>query len=740
MKYVALIISVFFIASFVVPAWAQDVFIIDVESNPAGPDGGNEWILLFNPGIQPVDLSGWRVVTADGGSHLLDQTIPACDRIEVRFPEQFIDNNNEILTLFDSENTKIDETPPISDAKNDDDIWSTSVPKCEGSLPPPSVPSVPIDILEITFVDLGSAGESILLVAPEDATMLIDGGLARSYNNLKQVMNDSNVDSIDIMVATHADQDHIEGLTSVILDSDIDVEYVFLSHIAATTKTYANFIESIRSMQIPSEIAYAGHTIALSDSIPIQVISPPMQGISDSSSLRNTNTLVLYMEYGAISFLFTGDATSKTERWIVQNIQELDIDIMNGPHHGSHHSSTELFLDHVTPQLVIFSADADNRYGHPHHDVVSRYDNRGIANYQTGIDGSIKIRTDGVGCSIILKDSDEVPCYDGILTVDSTQDMLPVNHPPTVNAGSDQTVNEGEIVTINATVTNTEQEDSLIYTWTSSPGLTLSNPHTEDISFTAPQVSSDAKYTLTLSVSDGVNLAVTDSVTVTVKNIPPPAITGTVFVDTDGDGVQDIDEAGYPDYTMIAIDVQYPTMVRTTTTDADGMYSFDTTGPGTTLVQTGFFPAGYTVLDDTMSWFRYVTTTAAGMPEPFDVGFYPVPPSELTDLTVTVYEDTNRNGQHDTGESGIPGIGIVVYTYTIGGPILTTNADGVVTATPVPADFIVYIHDMAGYAPTAYNYERSDDITGKQYDTDRLLADDPEPGSTHTIKIGLAPV
>ena len=217
-------------------------------------------------------------------------------------------------------------------------------------------------------------------------------------------------------------------------------------------------------------------------------------------------------------------------------------------------------------------------------------------------------------------------------------------------------------------------------------------------------------------------------------------ITGTVFVDTDGDGVKDIDESGYPDYTMIAINVQYPSMVRTTTTNADGMYLFDNNNPGVTLVQAGFFPAGHTVLDDQTSWFRYVTVTGVNAPEPFDVGFHPVTTEEQTDLTVTIYEDANRNGQRDAGESGIPGIDIVVYTYTIGGHILTTDTAGVVVTNTVPADFIIYIYDMTGYTPTAYSYERFDDTAGKNYLPSNLIADDPEPGSTHTIKIGLVPV
>ncbi len=418
---------------FLIPATAQDVLIASVESNPEGTDAGYEWITLFNSGEKYIDLSGWRVVTEDGDDYLLHQRIPACDSLTVIFPTQFIDNKDAILELFDASGTKIDVTPSISDTKNDDSIWSVSTPQCGNEIsylaPKPVLPqssAIPGDILEVTFVDLGRAGESILLIAPGDTAMLIDGGLASSHDRLMRILNDNHVDSIDIMVATHADQDHISGLTSVIQNPNVDVKRVLLSHVGATTKTYEKFQSSIVSLQIPSEIVYAGHTIKLTDSLTARVISPPSQGISDSSSLRNTNSLIIHIEYGAVSFLFTGDATAKTEQWIVRNVSGLDIDIMSGPHHGSRHSSTVSFIDHVTPQLVVFSADVDNRYGHPHPDVISKYDNRRIVNYQTGTDGSVEIRTNGVECSLILIGEKPIPCYDGIATVGSS-DMTPEN-------------------------------------------------------------------------------------------------------------------------------------------------------------------------------------------------------------------------------------------------------------------------------------------------------------------------
>ena len=101
-------------------------------------------------------------------------------------------------------------------------------------------------------------------------------------------------------------------------------------------------------------------------------------------------------------------------------------------------------------------------------------------------------------------------------------DVPPANRPPTADAGSDRTVSEGEPVALSGTATD-HDDDALTYLWTSDrPGLSISGSDTLSPSFTAPQVASNTTITLTLTVSDGTNAAVTDQVRVTVTDVPPP--------------------------------------------------------------------------------------------------------------------------------------------------------------------------------------------------------------------------
>ncbi|HEX9846698.1 MAG TPA: MBL fold metallo-hydrolase [Candidatus Nitrosotenuis sp.] len=274
-------------------------------------------------------------------------------------------------------------------------------------------------LLSVVFVDLQTKGESILVIFPNGKTMLIDGGMPSSYPKLESVLKQHNISEIDVMVGTHADQDHIAGLTKVLDDSDFTVKQVFISYVPSSTLTYQNFLNELSDNGLQSQAVFDGHVIDLDSAVTAKIISPPIGGIQDgpSASLSNSNSLVTLLEYGSVSFLLTADATHTTESWIVQNHPDLDIDIMNGPHHGSKYSSTDAFIDHLTPQLVIFSADQNNEYGHPHQEVIDEYQSRGINHYQTGLEGSIVIKTDGVGCSLILEGEPEQPCYSGIQVV-----------------------------------------------------------------------------------------------------------------------------------------------------------------------------------------------------------------------------------------------------------------------------------------------------------------------------------
>ena len=232
----------------------------------------------------------------------------------------------------------------------------------------------------------------------------------------------------------------------------------------------------------------------------------------------------------------------------------------------------------------------------------------------------------------------------------------------------------------------------------------------------------------------------------------PASVRGTVFADTDGDGVQDAGERGISGYGMIMHDYSMGLTSRAVTSP-DGTYAFeDLTPRDTYLVQTGFYPLGHTLSSG--KWFDYITPQD-GQKVSFDVGFYPVPATKMAMATVdiVVYSDENLNGARDAGEAGVGGLDdFYLYTYVYGptdGAILLTGSnatddDGRITMQVAPADFgvfvnIVYLAD-AGYVWYTTDYQRDDGVAaGNLYDSTLPIIRSPGPGSTHTVTIGLVP-
>ncbi len=84
---------------------------------------------------------------------------------------------------------------------------------------------------------------------------------------------------------------------------------------------------------------------------------------------------------------------------------ELDADVYHAGHHGSSTSSTEPFLSEVHPSIAFISSGYDSQYGHPHDEVLERFDEFGIETYWTGVHGDIVLVTDGEAINVETTDS-----------------------------------------------------------------------------------------------------------------------------------------------------------------------------------------------------------------------------------------------------------------------------------------------------------------------------------------------
>ena len=129
---IIIIIAIAFVLLIPIPVFAVNITIIEVESNPAGYDEGNEWVRLFNPFSNSVDLTGWKISSTHGktNTHIISENIGSCDSLKIVFSNQFIDNSGESLILYDKSQNIVDSTPIINDTSNDRTTWQGQTPTC----------------------------------------------------------------------------------------------------------------------------------------------------------------------------------------------------------------------------------------------------------------------------------------------------------------------------------------------------------------------------------------------------------------------------------------------------------------------------------------------------------------------------------------------------------------------------------------------------------------------------------
>lgn len=244
-------------------------------------------------------------------------------------------------------------------------------------------------IATVTFIDVGQ-GDSTL-IQTENGAMLIDGGVRSAYEHIANILRQSGITHLDYVVATHPHADHIGGLVPLIGNNNgISIGTVLMPNVAHTTRTYENFLTALISNDINVVEPYAGKLIELDD-VMFTVIGP------NSSGYRNLNnySIVLIMDHGYNSFMFTGDAEQHSEYEILEAFDDISVDVLRVAHHGSRTSSAAAFLDAASPRYAIISAGLDNQYGHPHGIVMDRLNERGIETLITFELGDIVMVSDG---------------------------------------------------------------------------------------------------------------------------------------------------------------------------------------------------------------------------------------------------------------------------------------------------------------------------------------------------------
>lgn len=239
--------------------------------------------------------------------------------------------------------------------------------------------------LQVRYIDVGQ-GDSAL-VSCDGHHMLIDGGPPRSSQRVYTVLKNEGVNHLDAVIATHADADHIGGISAALNAASTDVCYCSVTE--SDTKTFESMKKYLDRQGIGITVPRIPTTFDLG-SAKVSLIGPVRTFKED-----NNNSIVCRIDYGASSFLFMGDAELKAERAMMQAGVDVHADMVKIGHHGSHNSTGLGFLRKVDPTYAIISVGADNDYGHPTDAVMNRLAKAGIEYWRTDQSGDIVATSDG---------------------------------------------------------------------------------------------------------------------------------------------------------------------------------------------------------------------------------------------------------------------------------------------------------------------------------------------------------
>lgn len=261
--------------------------------------------------------------------------------------------------------------------------------------------------LHIDFIDVGQ-GDAAFVTFPNGQTMLIDGGgrmdyranengeatFVRDVRGIGEAVVSEFIwyrgrSGIDHILATHADADHIQGLTDVA--KNFTIGSALFGRMPVDDQDYAALADVLRRRGVASANISRGDILQFGDAS-VEVIYPPGTDELYAAS-ANDNSIVIRIVYGNRRFLLTGDIERLAESAIVGG--DLSADLIKVPHHGSRTSSTQAFVDAVGAKYAVISVGRTSPFGHPHSDVVDRWRASGAAVLTTGERGTISASTDG---------------------------------------------------------------------------------------------------------------------------------------------------------------------------------------------------------------------------------------------------------------------------------------------------------------------------------------------------------
>jgi beta-lactamase superfamily II metal-dependent hydrolase len=253
--------------------------------------------------------------------------------------------------------------------------------------------------LQISFIDVGQ-GDGMLIRTPSNKYIVVDGGISTQTLSYVQEALPYFSKTLDIVIATHPDADHITGLIPLL--SYYNVHHIVISPAQSETATFTNLMDAVYKEESGGAEVHTGNrgdSIDLSDGVTITIVHPKSEVWHGEET--NDESVTTLLTYGERTFLLTGDLPSTYEGDIVRSgTVPRNITVLKAGHHGSKYSSSDIFLQYLHPEYTIISAGKNNRYGHPNPEALGRIQKVTDQILSTIDYGTITFSTDGRNLSI----------------------------------------------------------------------------------------------------------------------------------------------------------------------------------------------------------------------------------------------------------------------------------------------------------------------------------------------------
>lgn len=234
--------------------------------------------------------------------------------------------------------------------------------------------------LEVHFIDVGQGSST--LIESNGHFMLVDGGDSKYASRVVSYLKDESVKSLDYVIATHYDADHLNGIVGVLSSYDADV--VIAPDYEAESKVYKSFLNVLDENDIDMTYPETGRKYEIG-SAEFTILAPNDTHYDDA----NDYSVAIKLTNGKNSFIMTGDAEIESEYEMLETGIDLSCDVYLAGHHGSKYSSSQAFMQAMRPKSIVISAGKDNKYGHPSEEALARFNAMGCDIYRTDKQGDI---------------------------------------------------------------------------------------------------------------------------------------------------------------------------------------------------------------------------------------------------------------------------------------------------------------------------------------------------------------